>query len=149
MSASAWASRAANCTRSSVAAWAIPSSASRSTPATSSTSTNGSHSPIYAGSDIKLRSGMALQVDVIPATGGPYYSSNIEDGIALADEALRQEFAQRWPEAWSRIQARRAFMHEKLGIRLKPEVLPFSNLAAHLTPYMLSPDQAMCMAGGG
>ena len=25
---------------------------------------------------------MAFQVDVIPATGGPYFTSNIEDGIA-------------------------------------------------------------------
>jgi hypothetical protein len=101
------------------------------------------NSPIYPESDIELRSGMALQVDVIPATGGPYFSSNIEDGIALADETLRQAFARRWPEAWSRIQARRAFMQDKLGIQLKPEVLPFSNLAAHLSPFLLSPGKAM------
>jgi hypothetical protein len=101
------------------------------------------NSPIYPGSDIELRSGMALQVDVIPATGGPYFSSNIEDGIALADETLRQTFARRWPEAWSRIQARRALMQDKLGIQLKPEVLPFSNLAAYLPPFLLSPGKAM------
>jgi hypothetical protein len=93
--------------------------------------------------DIELRSGMALQVDVIPSTGGPYFSSNIEDGIALADETLRQAFAMRWPEAWSRIQARRAFMRDKLGLQLKPEVLPFSNLAAYLPPFLLSPGKAM------
>jgi hypothetical protein len=80
---------------------------------------------------------------VIPASGGPYFSTNIEDGIALADEALRQAFAVRWPEAWSRIQARRAFMQDRLGIWLKPEVLPFSNLAAYLPPYLLSPGKAM------
>ena len=48
------------------------------------------HSPIYAGSDIPLRSGMAIQVDVIPATHSPYHTTNIEDGIALADEATAQ-----------------------------------------------------------
>jgi hypothetical protein len=101
------------------------------------------HSPIYAGSDIELRSGMALQVDVIPATGGPYFTTNIEDGIALGDERLRQAFATRWPEAWQRIQARRDFMQDNLGIQLKPEVLPFSNLAAYLPPYLLSPSKAM------
>jgi hypothetical protein len=101
------------------------------------------HSPIYAGSDIELRSGMALQVDVIPATHSPYFTTNIEDGIALADEALRREFAGRWPEAWSRIQARRTFMQEQLGIQLKPEVLPFSNLAAFLPPYLLDPGKGM------
>lgn len=105
------------------------------------------HSPVYAGSDIALRSGTAMQVDVIPATGGPYFSTNIEDGIALADETLREAFAARWPEGWSRIQARRAFMRDALGIRLKPEVLPFSNLAAHLTPFLLSPGRAMRVAG--
>lgn len=104
------------------------------------------HSPIYAGSTERLQSGMALQVDVIPATGTPYFTTNIEDGIALADEALRAEFAARYPEAWGRIQARRAFMEQVLGIRLKPEVLPFSNLPAYLPPYLLDPRRAMRLA---
>ncbi len=89
---------------------------------------------------------MALQVDVIPATGTEYYTTNIEDGIALADEALRDELAARFPEAWARIQARRAFMGEALGIRLKPEVLPFSNIPAYLPPFVLAPGRAMRMA---
>jgi hypothetical protein len=101
------------------------------------------HSPIYDGSTQALRAGMALQVDVIPATHSPYFSSNIEDGIALADAEMRQTFADRWPEAWARIQARRTFMENVLGIKLKPEVLPFSNLSAHLTPYLLSPNMAL------
>jgi hypothetical protein len=101
------------------------------------------HSPIEQGSKIPLQSGMALQVDVIPATNSPYFTTNIEDGIALADEPLRQAFAQRWPEAWSRIEARRRFMAEHLHIKLKPEVLPFSNLAAFLPPFLLKPDQAL------
>ena len=29
------------------------------------------HSPVSSGSEIPLRSGMALQVDIIPATGTP------------------------------------------------------------------------------
>src|SRR5215470_436522 len=100
-------------------------------------------SPIERGSTQRLRSGMALQVDVIPATGSPYHTTNVEDGIALADEPLRQEFAQKYPEAWSRIQQRRAFMHDALGIHLKPEVLPFSNIPAYLPPFWLAPQQAM------
>ena len=101
------------------------------------------HSPIYRGSRLHLRSGMALQIDIIPATGGPYFTTNIEDGIALADPQLRAEFAAKYPEAWSRIEQRRAFMHDVLGIRLKPEVLPFSNIPAYLTPFILSPRRAM------
>jgi len=101
------------------------------------------HSPIYGGSRLRLRSGMALQVDIIPATGTPYFTTNMEDGVALADARLRAEFASLYPEAWDRIQARRGFMAESLGVRLKPEVLPFSNLAGYLPPYLLSPWRAM------
>lgn len=106
------------------------------------------HSPVYAGSTATLRSGMAVQVDVIPATGGPYYTTNIEDGIALADEALRAEIAGRFPEAWARIEARRRFMADSLGIRLKSEVLPLSNLPAYLPPFVLAPNRAMRLARG-
>ncbi|MBN2336073.1 aminopeptidase P family N-terminal domain-containing protein [Candidatus Bathyarchaeota archaeon] len=101
------------------------------------------NSPISRGSLQRLRSGMALQVDVIPATGTPYFTSNMEDGIALADAKLRADFAAAYPGAWDRIQARRDFMADSLGIRLKPEVLPFSNLAAYLPPFLLSPWKAM------
>jgi Creatinase/Prolidase N-terminal domain len=103
------------------------------------------HSPIKKKSKLKLASGMALQCDIIPATGTAYFTSNIEDGIALADETLRQQFAQHFPENWARIMARRTFMQNTLGIALKPEVLPFSNLAGWLPPFWLSPDKAMAM----
>ena len=103
------------------------------------------HSPIFPGSSIPLRSGMAVQVDVIPATPSPWFTTNLEDGIALADAALRDEFADRYPEAWRRIEARRAFMVEVLGIRLKPEVLPFSDIPAYLPPFLLSPRRVMAM----
>ena len=103
-------------------------------------------SPIYRGSTQRLQSGMALQVDVIPATNTPYHTTNIEDGIALADEALRQALAQKYPDAWTRIQQRRDFMQNVLGIHLKPEVLPFSNIPAYLPPFWLSPQQALRVA---
>lgn len=105
------------------------------------------NSPIYEGSTEVLQSGMALQVDVIPATRSPYYTTNIEDGIALADEDLRAAFAARYPEAWQRIQARRDFMQEQLGITLRPEVLPFSNIPAYLPPFLLAPHRAMQRRG--
>jgi hypothetical protein len=104
-------------------------------------------SPVAPGSTVELRSGMALQVDVIPATGTAYFTTNIEDGIALADASLRAELAARFPGAWGRIEARRRFMREALGIDLHPDVLPFSNLAALLPPFLLRPDRAMTLAG--
>ena len=78
--------------------------------------------------------------------GRHYFTTNIEDGVALADAALRRAFAARYPQAWERIEARRRFMAEALGIRLHPDVLPFSNIPAYLPPFLLSPDRAMTMA---
>jgi Creatinase/Prolidase N-terminal domain len=100
-------------------------------------------SPVYAGSEIALTSGMALQLDIIPATGTVYHTSNIEDGVALANASLRAEIAARYPGMWQRVCTRRAFMADELGIRLKPEVLPLSNLAGYLPPLWLSPHLAM------
>jgi hypothetical protein len=104
------------------------------------------NSPIFRGSSIELRSGMAFQVDIIPATGSDYFTTNIEDGVALADEALRERLAGDHPEAWARIQSRREFMREALGIELHPDVLPFSNIPAFLPPFLLRADRAMTIA---
>jgi hypothetical protein len=103
------------------------------------------NTPIYPGSEERLRSGQAIQVDIIPATGSAYFTSNIEDGVALLDEKGRDEFAERYPAAWNRIQARRAFMAEVIGIKLKPEVLPFSQIPAYLPPCILAPNRAMVL----
>jgi hypothetical protein len=105
-------------------------------------------SPVYRGSVERLASGMAIAVDIIPATGTEYHTTNIEDVIALADQALRKEFSHAYPEAWARIARRRAFMKETLGIRLAEEVLPFSNMPAYLPPFWLSPGRAMRVAPG-
>ena len=105
------------------------------------------NSPISPGSETELRSGMAFQVDIIPATGTEYFTTNIEDGVALADEDLRDAFAARYPGAWARIQARRFFMKDSLGIALHPEVLPFSNIPAYLPPFLLRPDRVMTLVG--
>jgi hypothetical protein len=101
------------------------------------------NSPIGPDSTAELQSGMYLQGDVIPATSTDYFTTNIEDGVALADETLRAEIAERHPDAWTRIQARRAFMRDALGIDLHPDVLPFSNIPAWLPPYLLDPSKAM------
>jgi len=101
------------------------------------------HSPIYENSEMTLQSGMAIQVDVIPATHSPYHTTNIEDGILLADEATCAELSLKYPETWERIEHRRAYMQNTLGITLKPEVLPVSNIPAYLPPFWLSPQMAM------
>jgi Xaa-Pro aminopeptidase len=100
-------------------------------------------SPVYEGSEVVLRSGMALQLDIIPATGSAYHTTNIEDGVALADADLRERLAASYPALWRRVCQRRAFMAGVLGITLRPEVLPLSNLAGYLPPFWLSPQLAM------
>ncbi len=103
------------------------------------------HSPFAAGDKTPLRSGMALQMDIIPVSRGPFCYSNAEDGIALADEDLRAELAQRYPSCWQRTQARRDFMREVIGINLDESVLPLGNAPAWLAPYVLEPDRAFVL----
>lgn len=102
------------------------------------------NSGIYPRSDCRMASGMALQLDIIPVPDDPvYFTTNVEDGIALADDRLRSELATRHPEMWARICRRRVFMEQTFGIRLKEEVLPFSNMPGVLRPYLLRPDMAL------
>lgn len=100
-------------------------------------------SPIFPKSDIPFRSGMCVQMDIIPATERRYASPNCEDGVAIADEALRNEIAERFPDVYARMQHRRAFMEDAIHIRLKPEVLPLSNLTGLYRPFMLNRDRAL------
>jgi len=100
------------------------------------------HSPFSPGSNILLRSGMALQMDIIPVSRGPFCFINGEDGIVLADEKLRAELASHHPACWKRIEQRRKFMQEIVGIRLHEDVLPLSNTPAWLAPYVLESNNA-------
>ena len=56
---------------------------------------------------------------------------------------MHKQIAARYPGLWQRVGTRRAFMADVLGIRLKPEVLPLSNLAGYLPPLWLSRHLAM------
>jgi len=102
-------------------------------------------SPIYAGSNIGLRSGMALQMDIILNPPAPYFRAYVEDGIVLADSDLREALKTEFPDVWQRMEQRRRFMIEELGINLKPEVLPMSNIPALLRPLLLNKEKAMCV----
>jgi hypothetical protein len=99
------------------------------------------------GSPIPVTSGMAMQCDIIPTPLTPGRAINCEDSLAIADEALRTEIAAQFPDVWARIQARRSFMTEQLGIALRDEVLPLSFAPAYLAPGWLSPERACVVAG--
>lgn len=99
-------------------------------------------SPIRKGSTEKLRSGMLLQIDIIPSVPG-YGGVSAESTIALADETLRAEIARTYPLMWQRMQTRRAYIQETLGIPLAEDVLPMCSTVAYLRPYLLDPQEAL------
>jgi hypothetical protein len=105
------------------------------------------HSPFFPGSTHVLRSGMALQCDIIPAAERhPLDVANLEDSLALADADLRAELEERHPAMWSRVLARRSFMREELGMEVSDEVLPFCDRQAILPAALLSLDAAVIPA---
>jgi Xaa-Pro aminopeptidase len=104
-------------------------------------------SPVYPASDIALSSGMLLQIDIIPSRKG-YAGASIEDTVALADKALREQIKTHYPELWQRIDARREYISNVLNIQLHEDVLPLSNTVGYLRPYLLNKDLALvCQKG--
>lgn len=100
-------------------------------------------SPIRAGSDDPIASGMVLQSDIIPTGIRPGWTVNCEDTVAIADSALRAELEARHPELWARIRARQEFVRGRLGLALRDEVLPLSCTPAYLRPFWLAPSSAL------
>ncbi len=101
------------------------------------------HSPFSPGSPVELRSGMAVQCDIISATGAPYYGVHVEDGLVLADASLRSELADKYPATAERMDQRRRLFTETLGISLSDDVLLMSDIQGVLSPYMLRPQIAL------
>jgi Xaa-Pro aminopeptidase len=94
-------------------------------------------SPIFPGSDLPIRSGMAMQMDVIP--DHPVYgSTRMEDGYVIADEALRAMLEETHPLVAARIEMRRTFMREA-GFAVPESLLPLSDTCGVVAPYLLAP----------
>jgi len=102
-------------------------------------------SPIFPGSQIRIHSGMVMQVDVIPSSS-TYFSTRVEDGIVIADEDLQARLRTQYPDCFSRCLQRRNFMQNTLGIAVNDDVLPLSNIPAIVPPYLFRPNQILAMA---
>ncbi|HRV24738.1 MAG TPA: hypothetical protein P5046_05910, partial [Sphaerochaeta sp.] len=96
--------------------------------------------------DIHLRSGMAIQCDIIANPEG-LPGVHVEDGLALADAKLRDAFKNKYPEAWKRIERRREVMTDVLGLELSDDILPFSDIQGMLFPWMADLKTVMAVEG--
>lgn len=99
-------------------------------------------SPIYPHSAETLKSGMILQIDIIPSVPG-YTGVSAEESIALADPALQRNIQATYPELWGRIVTRRTYIRDVLKINLADEVIPLSNTVAYLRPFLLAKEKAL------
>lgn len=99
-------------------------------------------SPFTKDSKAVLRSGMLLQMDIILKVEG-YGGCNAEDGIAIMDKNLQNEVKTKYPEVWGRFVERKSYMKNVLGISMKDEVFPMSDLAGYVRPLLLDRKKAM------
>lgn len=95
-------------------------------------------SPFTPGSPVRLKSGCAIQQDIIPIPRRGDAVVNMEDGFVLADGDLREQLRRLDPEMMRRCWVRRELM-ESLGYEIREEVLPLSNIAGAFFPLLLTP----------
>jgi len=103
-------------------------------------------SPIYEGSEEELVSGMMLQIDIIPSVKG-YNGISAESTIMIADEKLKAEIKQQYPDMYERMMNRRAYLINELGIKLSEDVMPMCSSVAYLRPFLLAHDKAFKVVG--
>lgn len=101
-------------------------------------------SPIFEGSDLPLRSGMAMQCDVIP--GHPVYgSTRMEDGYVIADAALRAALTAQFPGVAARCAERARFMREVIGLDVPDSLLPLADTCGVVWPFLFDPGQVIAL----
>jgi hypothetical protein len=103
-------------------------------------------SPIRAGSTDPIASGMVFQSDIIPTGIAPGWTANCEDTVAVGDAKLRAEIESRHPALWARITARRTLLRDRLGVKVRDEVLPLSPTPCYFPPFWLDLDKALVFA---
>jgi hypothetical protein len=101
-------------------------------------------SPIMPGSDIPLASGMAMQMDVIPAHPR-WGSTRMEDGYVIAHADLRAALAERHPNLMRRCAARAEFMTRVIGMEVPETLLPLADTCGIIAPWLLDPAQVVIL----
>lgn len=103
-------------------------------------------SPIYEGSQQQLLSGMILQIDIIPSVPN-FGGVSAESTVLLADESLKLEIQRQYPQLWQRMQQRRTYLIDTLGIKLSADILPMCSTVGYLRPYLLDKESAFVWQG--
>jgi hypothetical protein len=101
-------------------------------------------SPIMAGSDIPLASGMAMQMDVIPAHA-VYGSTRMEDGYVIADAALRADLAAQFPAVAARCAQRAVWMRDVVGMAVPETLMPLADTCGIIAPWLLDAGQIVTL----
>jgi Xaa-Pro aminopeptidase len=101
------------------------------------------HSPVRPRSTDVIASGMPFQVDIIPVPMPDGWSLNCEDAVTFADEDLRADLRARYPEVFARIEARRAFVRDRIGVEIRDSILPMSSTPLCLPPFWLAADRLL------
>lgn len=99
-------------------------------------------SPFFEGSKAKVKSGMIFAVDFIPIQP-PHQGVSAETTVALADENLRKDIENDYPELWARIVSRREYMKNELNIELSEDILPLTSSVGYHRPFMLNKEYAI------
>lgn len=60
---------------------------------------------------VKIASGMIFQIDIIPSVEG-LAGVSAEECVAVADQSLKNELKNEYPELWQRIITRRKLPHK-------------------------------------
>ena len=102
-------------------------------------------SPIFPGSDLPIRSGMAMQMDVIPEHP-VYASTRMEDGYVIADAELRAMLEETHPMVAARIEMRRGFLRDVAGFDLPDTLLPLADTCGVAAPFLLAPRKLAVLA---
>lgn len=98
-------------------------------------------SPIYPNSKEIIKSGMLFQIDIIPSVKG-YCGISCESGIMLADKDLINKIKEEYPYIWDRIEKRRNYIKNILGINISEEIIPTSAATALCKPFLLNKELA-------
>jgi Xaa-Pro aminopeptidase len=101
------------------------------------------HSPVRPNSTDAISSGMPFQVDIIPVPMPDGWSLNCEDAVTFANEDLRNDLRTRHPQVFERIEARRAFVRDRIGLEIRDSILPMSSTPLCLPPFWLASDKLL------